>query len=553
MGKSNILLENIETIYNNLKSCKTITPEVELKTKELRKIMRSIHLGAEETIFFTIIFSFELSEKNCTYRSISEYLSISEFKFFQFRNSINNLIDKGIVEKKFQHSHFKRGNRYELRINQDLFNLVVENKPVPKSIIKKIESEIEWIELIALFIENESEFLDQNEINEAYHKFCLRFPMSKLQLHLKNINLPINHSLLLIYIIWENYLGNKFVSLDEIIEKIQSTRISKVREIRNLKEEKHPLLKHELIDLRPSKFVEGFEARISEKFRLNLKELEINIESLELSNSDCLKFDKISPKALFFNELVSNQLNTIENLLDEKNFKKVKERMKEKGMASGITALFFGNPGTGKTESVFQLAKKYKRDVIHVDISETKSMWYGQSEKLIKKIFTRYKELLTESKNAPILLLNEADAVLGKRKSGNKTKIDNTENAIQNILLEEMEKFDGILIATTNLVINLDSAFDRRFLFKVKFNLPDSNQRFRIWNENINQIEENLLRKLADEFTFTGGQIQNIIRKIEINFVIHGCYPDYDKLRNLCQEELVLSTSPKSKIGFKYS
>ena len=91
-------------------------------------------------------------------------------------------------------------------------------------------------------------------------------------------------------------------------------------------------------------------------------------------------------------------------------------------------------------------------------------MWYGESEKIVKGIFTRYKRMCKRSSVKPILLFNEADAILSKRHNmdgGRST--DQTENTIQNIILEEMEKLDGILIATTNLADNLDKAFERRF------------------------------------------------------------------------------------------
>ena len=82
-----------------------------------------------------------------------------------------------------------------------------------------------------------------------------------------------------------------------------------------------------------------------------------------------------------------------------------------------------------------------------VDISETKSMWYGESEKRIKKIFDTYRGYLKTCDIAPILLFNEADAVIGKRKEAGQGSIDQTENAIQNILLQEMENLEGIMIA----------------------------------------------------------------------------------------------------------
>ena len=85
-------------------------------------------------------------------------------------------------------------------------------------------------------------------------------------------------------------------------------------------------------------------------------------------------------------------------------------------MPSGITVLFHGAPGTGKTASTYQIAKNTGRDIMMVDISDTKSMWFGESEKRIKAVFADYNKSLKYSKIAPILVFNEADAVFSKRK-----------------------------------------------------------------------------------------------------------------------------------------
>jgi SpoVK/Ycf46/Vps4 family AAA+-type ATPase len=110
------------------------------------------------------------------------------------------------------------------------------------------------------------------------------------------------------------------------------------------------------------------------------------------------------------------------------------------------------------------------------EISETKSKWFGESEKRIKAVFDRYHGLVKEKGIAPILLFNEADAVLGKRRELTQSRLgpDQTENAIQNIILQEMENLNGILIATTNMTVNLDKVFERRFLYKIEFDKPDT-------------------------------------------------------------------------------
>jgi SpoVK/Ycf46/Vps4 family AAA+-type ATPase len=97
-----------------------------------------------------------------------------------------------------------------------------------------------------------------------------------------------------------------------------------------------------------------------------------------------------------------------------------------------FTCLFSGAPGTGKTETAYQIARLTKCNIMAVDISATKSCWYGESEKNIKEIFDNYRHAVENSKTAPILLFNEADALIGKRRinNGNNGSIDQTENTI---------------------------------------------------------------------------------------------------------------------------
>ncbi len=96
------------------------------------------------------------------------------------------------------------------------------------------------------------------------------------------------------------------------------------------------------------------------------------------------------------------------------------------------------------------------------------------------------------------------------------------ENSIQNIILQEMEKLDGILIATTNLTTNLDNAFERRFLYKIRFDRPDEKVKEQIWASMLPTLSEEDARELAHGFDFSGGQIENIVRKKEIKFIIDG-------------------------------
>lgn len=96
---------------------------------------------------------------------------------------------------------------------------------------------------------------------------------------------------------------------------------------------------------------------------------------------------------------------------------------------------------------------------MQVDMSQMRDKFVGESEKNVKAIFTRYRRLCQESDITPILLLNEADALLSVRLEKMTTSVDQMANTMQNIILQEMENLEGILIATTNLTNNLDGAF----------------------------------------------------------------------------------------------
>lgn len=227
----------------------------------------------------------------------------------------------------------------------------------------------------------------------------------------------------------------------------------------------------------------------------------------------------------------------------------MQNRLKEKNLPFGITSVFFGAPGTGKTESVYQIAKETGRAIYKVDISNTKSMWFGESEKKIKQIFSTYNSYIETLEQCPILLFNEADAIISKRKESTSSAVSQTENAIQNIILEELENFKGIFFATTNLFGNMDSAFERRFLFKVEFSLPNEENRFKIWESKLGFLKKEELIQLASISDFSGGQIDNIVRKCELEYIVSGAFPDFEKIKNFCSEERNGKTE-KIKIGF---
>ena len=277
---------------------------------------------------------------------------------------------------------------------------------------------------------------------------------------------------------------------------------------------------------------------------------ELNFSSMPQVCKGTMKAKDIVAKQLFYENDTQQQIAELEDLLDENRYQQIHSRMKEAGFRCGFTCLFYGAPGVGKTETVLQLARKTGRNIIQVNVEQIKSMWVGESEKNIKALFDDYRNQVESQSLAPILLFNEADAVIGMRHKGAERATDKMENALQNIILQEMERIDGILIATTNLVQNFDKAFERRFLYKVKFNAPSIQTRRHIWQSIMPEISEESASWLASHYNLSGGQIENVARRYAINTILYG--PPTEELPTLCKcsENESKETYGISQIGF---
>lgn len=298
-------------------------------------------------------------------------------------------------------------------------------------------------------------------------------------------------------------------------------------------------------------FVDRDSFRMTNKAKKELFS-ELSLASLKRNakRKDVIKSENIVPKKLFYGEKINAQIAELGTLLEEEHYNQIRSRMKESGFRCGFTCLFYGEPGTGKTESVLQLARQTGRDIMQVNVSQIKSCWVGESEKNIKQLFDDYRARAADCERAPILLFNEADAIINKRQEGAEKAVDKMENSIQNIILQELETLDGILIATTNLAQNMDKAFERRFLYKIKFEKPTIEARMSMWHEMIPALGEEDSRVLASKYEFSGGQIENIARHYTIGNILHGSSDNIVKeLSSYCDSEK-LESKEMRKIGF---
>ena len=273
-----------------------------------------------------------------------------------------------------------------------------------------------------------------------------------------------------------------------------------------------------------------------------------------IDDKNLIKTDSIKSKTLFYSQQNQKEIDRLKNALQEEKLQGIQKRLEDDGLPVGVAVLLYGAPGTGKTESVMQIAKETGRSIVHVEIAEAKSAWFGESEKRIKKIFTSYKNACEIARKKgelmPILLFNEADALISKRKEVTSGNCAQTENAMQNIILEELENLQGIFIATTNLATNMDAAFERRFLFKIKFENPSTEAKTSIWMNKLTWLNKEDAAQFAKDYDFSGGQIDNIVRKVAMNEVITGERPAISEINDMCKTEKIENPDGAKRMGF---
>ncbi|MDX9721012.1 MAG: ATP-binding protein [Myxococcota bacterium] len=209
----------------------------------------------------------------------------------------------------------------------------------------------------------------------------------------------------------------------------------------------------------------------------------------------------------------------------------------EKGL--GVTALFVGPPGTGKSLAATALARELGRELYRVDLSQLVSKYIGETEKHLGSVFD------AAEKGEVMLLFDEADSLFGKRTEV-KTSVDRYANLEVNFLLQRIERFNGVVVLTTNHEKGIDDAFARRIRFRIHFDAPDAEARVRLWQallpSQVPLAAEVDLAELAATYELTGGHIKEVILRAAARAYAAG--------QELSHQELVRSAEAEyRKLG----
>lgn len=514
--------------------------EFEVETSYLQE---RLGITPFQSIIFAVIIQCN-STNRCTINSIAKNLGMTYLQFLSYANELYALRDNWLIRI--------RGNN-EIKVPSEVIECLMKDTPIEKP-------RIDGLNTLAIFrrvggymkataddqmpssqVVEETEALIDANPQTSYAQACKKY--------LTDNNISAQERLMF-YVMSYLYLlrGISVFYMTDIDDYIKDE---------NWNMEIKDFFDVEALDLQRKGIIEpartdglfergsfSFKEEVSKEMFSDIKLYSTNARTVDLNDL------KGKPaKQLFYNKEEKSQIERLGSLLEEGSLQKVFSSMKEKGLRTGIICLFYGDPGTGKTETVYQMARRTGRKILEADVAKLRNFYVGETEKNMRALFADYRTACEENKLKPILLFNEADAILGKRMEGAVKAVDRMENSVQNILLQEMETFEGIMIATTNLLGNLDPAFERRFLFKIRFNKPELEPRAKIWKSQFPSLTNEEATSLAKEFSFSGGQIENVVRKYTIDSVLSGTEGGYEQLAQFCREESVGKAS-RNKIGF---
>ncbi|EAI5467340.1 ATP-binding protein [Campylobacter lari] len=523
------------------------------------------------------------------YNLLSEVFKNDEYEYLDHLKDLKNLIEKGFIVQIF--SDFKASKNSSLLLNllqcelslSEVFLQVLENKSIQDYMQDQIYEDhiaylkdeffkIELYQRLRFFAKSSQSRNIKKDIAifEAYIKERLK--KSKISNVLaeifKEYALNDKECLIFISLLKEEYLLNTENSYSRdfnfLLHLISEDEAQK-QENKALLEEDSKLFSSNLLEY--DEFVNSL-GDIAKIFYLSDDILQRIINFKEPKKNKKIKLQNLVKEQDIF-ELIEPNINIddvimpqstkdlLESILKQQD-KKVLERLNKWGIKTNknieAKIIFYGPAGTGKTMSALSMAKAMKKSILSFDCSKILSKYVGESEQNVRKIFDTYKELCQTSKQSPILLLNEADQFLSTRveSSGGADKMH---NQMQNIFLEQIERFSGVIIATTNFLESLDVAFSRRFEYKIEFKKPNYEQRLMIWQKALPKnakFEGSFdLKKLAS-YELSGAQIVMVVKNTALKAAISkdGVFKMSDFLHTI--EKEIESSFDKNKIvGFK--
>jgi len=553
---NNTLLQSITKLHNNHSNLYKEVSTIEEYNNELKIVCDFFDVEPKTGVLLSVIICDQLIGEVRYINKVFKNIGFSSLEIISLNNQIKDLVKRSWLKqsnKTYPYANEIKSNQTEYIISQHILNAVLF---FDKELIEN-ERPLDFTDGLIKLRNYMKHLVDSNlyedEMYDGVQQFLWDF---KENTFLKEITesqeLLVEEKLILFWLSSEYIFDREEFDLDAVCDFLGFENNFIYNFKQRIKNDKSTLFNTNYLSFVNPELADFSSITYGDKMLDLLTKTCVKVEQKKIKHKFCqlIQPDDIEFKNLYFNARQQQDITKIIDMLSPENYKKMCENFKSHKMKEALSLLFYGLSGTGKTELVRQIAKKHNRILLMVDIASIKSMWVGESEKNIRRVFREYAEALKICDLAPILFFNEADAILNKRRKIESSS-DQMLNSMQNILLQYLEDFEGIFMATTNYINNLDDAFDRRIFYKKAFELPDENTRFQILQDLFPEWPSDWIKDIASDFELSGSQIQNIKRKLLVDSILFDIdYSNKELLVNYIEEELGFRKKNRTEIGF---
>ena len=381
---------------------------------------------------------------------------------------------------------------------------------------------------------------------------------------------PEEMAILLFIVARQSIFGDTKVSMERIFRVAINDNFSKYYFQNELIENRSTLLKRDLVKFASDSYMDFIQLTdhaiktlgIVEK--KNSRQFTTGSDVVTLITPDKIKFQE----GMVYDD--SLKIDFLDQLLSEEGYiKAINKLEEEKVETKQVVALLYGVSGLGKSQTVRNLAAKYSRPILQVNLSQVKDAFVGNTEKNTQEVFNIYRKAVNHYQytkqidgkdvgpyGTPILYLDEFDSLIPHRNSnGSGSSVGNMYSNMVGIFLTELERLNGIVLLSSNLPGAIDISLHRRIIFKFHFGSFSKANQIKTLQIYFKDFETSVLEEVASKVELTPGNIVNI-RKA---YVLESIFNDYATLEDrksilndLIGRELILQKSNRNPIGFTY-
>ena len=568
------LIENV-CKFLRLNQQLNFTEKTNQLSPELSKLSEIWNISTEGSCLFSVIFELSMRKFEASIDDLCKHLSIDIFQFAKIHLNLEELQQAGLIT--YRTSGYRETTAYKIPTN--IFNRILKNQPITKVSLNGLTNSKFLKYLINYFA-----LLDDRKIKVEDLIYFVRtlinlnpeLPLAKL---INEKELRLESTFLLIGMVNElTTSGTSSISFREFVIKFDfevnehfayESDNEEVLDFSDIKKElqsgQSTLLRNNVIQItRNAEFKTILVFELSPEYQsMIFQGAEHLINDLPTKSEtdlfQTIHISEIKKTTLIYDTDVVSEINSLQDILDQDNFRKITERQAQLGLQPNVICLLHGSSGGGKSELVLQLGRETKRDLIKVNLSNLKSAYFGESQKQVQNLFDTYRKIYSQSTKddrnpCPILWIDECESLFSdRRRYKGRTAIENILQEIVNILLTNLDNFNGILIMTSNYSDRIDGAFSRRINHKILIPKPSKDVVGKILHSVLSQwYTEAQCRELGIHYDLTGGMIKNIHQKVVNEYVIKGTVPSIDTIGVWCENECksLGYMSSKNKIGF---